>query len=128
MNAKEFAGTTCGNRYEREYETTYDMTFRDCVSFYIDGKLKFERFCYGEGACLVFGAFATLKEDGEIVYNQPLNVEVKEEDLPKKITKTEENVLYFDDQPKQWKLSAHLREDKLNGYTKLNCVWKRIFS
>ena len=49
-NAAEFAGPGCGRRYEKELETH----FRDCLLFYLDGRIKFERYCYGEAACLVF--------------------------------------------------------------------------
>ena len=48
-NAVDFAGTLCGCRYEKELETH----FRDCLLFYIDGRIRFERYCYGEAACLV---------------------------------------------------------------------------
>ena len=46
-NAAEFAGPGCGRRYEKELETH----FRDCLLFYLDGRIKFERYCYGEAAC-----------------------------------------------------------------------------
>lgn len=124
MKATDFSGNKCGYRYEKEYQSQ----FRDCVSFYIDGKLKFERFCYGEGACLVFGAFGTLSENGEIIYKTPFNSEVKPEVLPKKLTSCESEILYFDESPKKWSLSAKLDQDKLNGYTKLNCIFKKIFA
>ena len=53
-NAADFAGTRCGSRYEKELETH----FRDCLLFYLDGRIRFERYCYGEAACLVFSAWA----------------------------------------------------------------------
>ena len=34
-NAVDFAGTLCGCRYEKELETH----FRDCLLFYIDGRI-----------------------------------------------------------------------------------------
>lgn len=40
-NAVDFAGTLCGCRYEKELETH----FRDCLLFYIDGRIRFERYC-----------------------------------------------------------------------------------
>lgn len=49
-NAADFAGSGCGRRYEKELETH----FRDCLLFYLDGRIRFERYCYGEAACLVF--------------------------------------------------------------------------
>ena len=47
-NAADFAGSGCGRRYEKELETH----FRDCLLFYLDGRIRFERYCYGEAACL----------------------------------------------------------------------------
>ena len=32
--------------------------FRDCLLFYLDGRIRFERYCYGEAACLVFSVWA----------------------------------------------------------------------
>lgn len=54
-NAADFAGSGCGRRYEKELETH----FRDCLLFYLDGRIRFERYCYGEAACLVFSVWAT---------------------------------------------------------------------
>ena len=53
-NAADFAGSGCGRRYEKELETH----FRDCLLFYLDGRIRFERYCYGEAACLVFSVWA----------------------------------------------------------------------
>ena len=38
-NAVDFAGTLCGCRYEKELETH----FRDCLLFYIDGRIRLDR-------------------------------------------------------------------------------------
>ena len=53
-NAADFAGSGCGRRYEKELETH----FRDCLLFYLDGRIRFERYCYAEAACLVFSVWA----------------------------------------------------------------------
>lgn len=125
MKVTDFSGTKCGNRYEKDYQDK----FRDCISFYIDGKLKFERFCYGEGACLVYGVWGTLEEDGTVIYKEPFDIAVEPEALPKKITNTENNgqTIYFDEHHKKWNLKVLLTDDKLNGYTPLNCLFKRMF-
>ena len=52
-NAADFAGAACGCRYEKELETH----FRDCLLFYLDGRIRFERYCYGEAACLVYYSY-----------------------------------------------------------------------
>lgn len=124
MKVTDFSGTKCGNRYQKDFHDK----FRDCVSFYIDGKLKFERFCYGEGACLVYGVWGTMKEDGTIVYKQPFDSAVEPEALPKQITKIEDDgeTLYFDENWKKWIVKAELTSDKLNGYTPFKCLIKRM--
>lgn len=42
MNLTELCGNGCGTRYEKEYQNK----FRDCITFYFDGKVLFERFCW----------------------------------------------------------------------------------
>ena len=66
-NAADFAGTGCGRRYEKELETH----FRDCMLFYLDGRIRFERYCYGEAACLVFSVWAHgFDADGKILWDR----------------------------------------------------------
>ena len=65
-NAADFAGSGCGRRYEKELETH----FRDCLLFYLDGRIRFERYCYGEAACLVFSVWAHgFDADGNILWD-----------------------------------------------------------
>ena len=66
-NAADFAGSGCGRRYEKELETH----FRDCLLFYLDGRIRFERYCYGEAACLVFSVWAHgFDADGNILWDR----------------------------------------------------------
>lgn len=123
VTAKELAGENCGRRYEKEYVNK----FRDCLSFYCDGKVRFERFCYGEGACFVFGVWASLSEDGTLVYEEPFDPQVKPEALPKKLTGREDDVLYFDEQRWRWELDSDFTSDEKNGYTPFKMFLKRFF-
>lgn len=123
ITAKELAGENCGRRYEKEYVNK----FRDCLSFYCDGKVRFERFCYGEGACFVFGVWASLLPDGSLNYEKPLDPLAEPEALPKKITRREGDVLYFDEQRWRWELTADFTKDEKNGYTPFKLFLKRIF-
>ena len=78
-NAVDFAGTLCGCRYEKELETH----FRDCLLFYIDGRIRFERYCYGEAACLVFSLWANgLDETGKILWVKEPEFEVDQKAIP----------------------------------------------
>ena len=99
-NAVDFAGTLCGCRYEKELETH----FRDCLLFYIDGRIRFERYCYGEAACLVFSLWANgLDETGKILWVKEPEFEVDQKAIPRVITDVQVKTEEFD-------------EDKPNGY------------
>ena len=122
MNAQQLAGDACGRRYEKEYLNK----FRDCMLFYCDGKVRFERYCYGEGACFVFGVWAALEADGTLRYKKPFDPLVDEGALPQKLTKAEGGVLYFDDARWKWEPAADLACDPKNGYTRLRMLLFRL--
>lgn len=123
MKVTDFSGDKCGTRYEKEYIDR----FTDFLIFYIDGKLKFERYCHGEAACIVFDAWGTLSEDGEIIYKEPLSREVDPSALPKKITKIDGEIIYFDESNRKWTLKDHLKQDKANGYSSLKLSFIKLF-
>lgn len=114
-NAVDFAGTLCGCRYEKELETH----FRDCLLFYIDGRIRFERYCYGEAACLVFSLWANgLDETGKILWVKEPEFEVDQKAIPRVITDIQENgtALQVDNQRKRYVKTEEFDEDKPNGY------------
>ncbi len=79
-NAADFAGTGCGRRYEKELETH----FRDCMLFYLDGRIRFERYCYGEAACLVFSVWAHgFDADGKILWDREPEFESQQTAIPR---------------------------------------------
>ena len=114
-NAVDFAGTLCGCRYEKELETH----FRDCLLFYIDGRIRFERYCYGEAACLVFSLWANgLDETGKILWVKEPEFEVDQKAIPRVITDVQENgtAMQVDNQRKRYVKPEEFDEDKPNGY------------
>ena len=114
-NAVDFAGTLCGCRYEKELETH----FRDCLLFYIDGRIRFERYCYGEAACLVFSLWANgLDETGKILWVKEPEFEVDQKAIPRVITDVQENgtAMQVDNQRKRYVKTEEFDEDKPNGY------------
>ncbi len=123
MKASDFSGKKCGTRYEQEYVDK----FRDCIIFYFDENIRFERFCYGEGACLVYGVWGKLLEDGSIEYKKPFEMGVEEHVLPKKLTKIDGETLYFDDKRLKWDKKVDFSSDSLNGYSGLSNLMKKIF-
>ncbi len=121
-NAVDFAGAVCGCRYEKELETH----FRDCLLFYIDGRIRFERYCYGEAACLVFSAWAHgLDADGKILWDKEPEFEVDQKALPRVLTDVQQNgtALQFDGLRKRYVKTEEFDTDKPNGYSKLKLFW-----
>lgn len=115
QNAQDFAGSGCGCQYEKELETH----FRDCMLFYLDGRVRFERFCYGEAACLVFGVWGSgLDADGKILWDTEPEFESMQKALPRVLTDVQENgtALQFDGARKRFIKTEEFDSDKLNGY------------
>lgn len=124
VDAAQFAGPDCGCRYEKEWETH----FRDCLLFYIDGRIRFERYCYGEAACLVFSAWAGgFDADGKILYDKEPEFEVDQKALPRVLTDIQENgdALQFDGQFKRFIKTEQFTEDKPNGYSRFRLLFLR---
>ena len=118
FNAAEFAGTACGRRYEKELETH----FRDCMLFYLDGRIRFERYCYGEAACLVFSVWGHgLDSEGNVLWDKEPEFDSQREALPRVLTDVQENgtALQFDGARKRYLLTEDFSLDKPNGYGKL---------
>ena len=87
-NAADFAGSGCGRRYEKELETH----FRDCLLFYLDGRIRFERYCYGEAACLVFSVWAHgFDADGNILWDREPEFESQKTAIPRVLTDIQED-------------------------------------
>lgn len=119
MTAKstDFAGALCGRRYEKEMETH----FRDCLLFYLDGRIRFERYCYGEAACLVFSVWAHgFDAQGKILWDKEPEFESQRSALPRVLTDVQEEgtALQFDGLRKRYVMTEEFASDKPNGYGK----------
>lgn len=116
-NAADFAGPACGRRYEKELETH----FRDCLLFYLNGRIKFERYCYGEAACLVFSVWAHgFDENGKIRWDKEPEFETDQKALPRVLTDVQDEgtALQFDGLRKRYVLTEEFDTDKMNGYSR----------
>lgn len=121
-NAADFAGSACGCRYEKEMETH----FRDCLLFYLDGRIRFERYCYGEAACLVFSVWAHgFDADGTILWDKEPEFESQHTALPRVLTDVQESgtALQFDSLRKRYVLTEEFATDKPNGYGRWKVFW-----
>ena len=123
-NAAEFAGPGCGRRYEKELETH----FRDCLLFYLDGRIRFERYCYGEAACLVFSVWGSgFDAEGRILWDKEPTIEADRAVLPRVLTDIQEDgcALQFDGARKRYVKTEEFETDKANGYTPFKMFWLR---
>lgn len=103
-----------GFRYQREGHTKY----RDRVTVYRDGRLLFERFCWGEAAGLVFKLWAdSVDENGAPQWSEAgCCVTGAAEEAPQRLTGASENGIFFDGKNALWECVDKLRNDKANGY------------
>ena len=110
--ATDFAGRGCGRRYEKELETH----FRDCMLFYLDGRIRFERYCYGG-----------IDADGKLQWDREPEFESQQTALPRYLTDVQEDgkALQFDGARKRYILTEEFDEDKLNGYSKFKVFWMK---
>ena len=118
----DFAGSLCATVYKREYQ----MDFQDCLFFYIDGKIRFERACYGEAAGLVFEVWASgFDKDGFIQWIDKPKYDSFIAALPTQLTDIQEdgNALQFDGQFKRFVKINEIKSDKDRGYTKLKLLF-----
>ena len=127
MTAKstDFAGALCGRRYEKEMETH----FRDCLLFYLDGRIRFERYCYGEAACLVFSVWAHgFDAQGKILWDKEPEFEIQRSALPRVLTDVQEEgtALQFDGLRKRYVMTEEFASDKPNGYGKWKVFWLQL--
>lgn len=119
VNAVQFAGSKCGCAYEREFQ----VEFQDRIYFYIDGKMRFERACYGEAAGLVFEVWASgFDEEGRIDWIDKPKYDSYLAALPDKLTdiQDEGNALQFDGQFRRFVKVTELTSAPEHGYSK----WK----
>lgn len=120
--AINFAGSQCATVYKREYQ----MDFQDCLFFYIDGKIRFERACYGEAAGLVFEVWASgFDSDGVIQWIDKPKYDSYNEALPTKLTDIQENgdALQFDGKFKRFVKINEIKSDPERGYSKLKLLF-----
>ena len=122
VTAADFAGAACGCLYEKEQE----RSFRDCLYFYIDGRILFERYCYGESAGLVFSSWADgFDPDGAVQWGPEPSYEGHRAVLPKRLTDVQEDgrALQFDGLRRRYVRVQELESDREHGYSKWKLFW-----
>lgn len=108
-----------GITFQKEGQARY----RDRITVYFDGKLLFERFCYGEAAGLVFDLHGKCVQPIDWDYNSCAHSQ--KEDAPKELTDFQNNNLYFDDKTAAWQEKELLKTDSKNGYSFLKMLFAK---
>lgn len=108
-----------GLTFEREGQGKY----RDRVTVYMDGKILFERFCYGEAAGLVFEMWGTAK--AELAWEYDKCTHSQKKDAPLLLTGCTAGELYFDDKSARWLCTQRLKSDRQNGYSRMRVLLAR---
>ncbi len=99
---------------------------RDRLNIFIDGKILFERFCYGEAAGLVFDMWASgVEQDGTIIWDYSTCQNSKKSEAPSKITFCSADYVRLDDKEVKWNCIKKLKFDRKNKYGFLKVMLKR---
>ena len=109
------------------YEQTGRPRFRDRVTFYRDGRVLFERFCYGEAAgkaCSMWAA--AVDEQGRILWDYDSCSYTGKSEAPVQITGARRGGLVLDGKPALWERVETLKTDKEHGYGALKILWLRL--
>ena len=104
------------------YEKSGRHHFRDRVTVYRDGRLLFERFCYGEAAGLVFSMWGRGEGEKAVWDYDSCAVSAKTE-APVELTGGDETSLLFDGKSWTWDAAALLKADPENGYGRLRVLF-----
>lgn len=124
LDVKKIAGSACGTVYERELQPE----FQDRLFFYYDGKIRFERACYGEAAGRVFEVWASgIDEAGNINWIDKPKYDSFLAALPGTLTDIQEsaNALQFDGKFKRFVFVSDFKNDPEHGYSKLKMLFRK---
>ena len=83
--------------------------------YYLDGRIRFERYCYGEAACLVFSVWGHgIDADGKLLWDREPEFESQQTSLPRYLTDVQEDgkALQFDGARKRYILTEELIDCK----------------
>lgn len=88
------------------FEKTGHHQFRDCVTFCVNGKVFFQRFCYGEAAGLVCSMWGSCAQGQNIInWDYDACPYSKKTQAPTTINLFEEGSLFLDGKQIPWQCS-----------------------
>lgn len=111
----------------RRYEKAQHSKFRDMVTVCRNGKLRFERFCYGEAAGSVCVLWANgLTADGQIDWDMAKCLYSGKEEAPKELTAVQDGALEFDGKGRLlWEAKEDFKTLPEAGLGRLNMLFSR---
>ena len=109
------------------YEQTGRPRFRDRVTLYCDGRLLFERFCYGEAAGRACAMWAPgVDEKGRVLWDYDACPYSGKTEAPQVLTGAGAGGLVFDGKAALWACVERKKADPEHGYSALKVLWKRL--
>ena len=109
------------------YQKSGRNAFRDRVTVYTDGKLLFERFCYGEAAGLVFEMTGLgADEQGRLQWNYDACPNSHKTEAPTQLSGGTPQGVLFDGKAAVWECTDALKTDPAHGYTFWSKLGKRL--
>ncbi|MEG2652027.1 MAG: hypothetical protein RSA17_00485 [Ruthenibacterium sp.] len=108
------------------YQQSGHGQFRDRLTVYCDGKIRFERFCYGEAAGLVFAMTAKGADGaGVILWDYDACRNSRKTDAPRALTGGDAAALLLDGKASPWARTEALKSDAPHGYGRLRMLLGR---
>ncbi|MEG0339011.1 MAG: hypothetical protein RR573_03745 [Oscillospiraceae bacterium] len=105
------------------FQKTGHNKYRDRITVYMDGKILFERFCYGEAAGLVLSMWGNAAQP--IVWHYDKCNHSQKNEAPKALDVCEQLSLMFDGKNDKWECTEKLKSDSKNGYSRVRVLlWK----
>lgn len=107
------------------YEKSGHTRFRDCFSIYRNSKVKFDRYCYGEAAGLVFSVWGAVSQDGTITWANSTASASAEKELPNAINSFDDAGIFFDNKPVLWERDKDLKSAPEAGLSKISMIFSK---
>lgn len=107
------------------YEKSGHGRFCDCISIYRNGKARFQRYCYGEAAGLVFCIWGVCSENDTIEWVHTKDSIASKEQIPTTLRAVSDNVLYFDGKDLSWDLRNSYKTAPEAGLNRFAMIFKK---
>lgn len=107
------------------FEKSGHTRFRDCLTIFRNGKVKFDRYCYGEAAGLVFSIWGTIFDNGSITWKHSSASTSAEKELPSDLSSFNGDGSFFDEKPILWETKNKLKSAPEAGISKFSMIFSK---